>query len=197
MSKRNRNKGEKSARMQKIRSSQNFLTSRRLLERIVRKSTIDRQDVVIEIGTGKGHLTEVLCRKAKFVYSVEIDGKLYEHAMQRLKHAGNVKLIHGDFMKYQLPRKGNYKVFANIPFYLTTEIVRKLTQTFHPPSDIWLVMEKGAAKRFLGMPTETRHSFSLKHMWKLEIIYYFSRDDFHPKPSVDSVLLHFSKRYNS
>lgn len=193
MSKTNRNRRAKSTRIQKIHGSQNFLTSRRLLERIMRKSTINAGDIVIEIGAGKGHLTEVLCRKARFVYSVEIDGRLYERASERLKNVANVKLIHGDFMKYRLPVKGTYKIFANIPFYLTTEIVRKLTQAFHPPSDIWLVMEKGAAKRFMGVPVETKYSFLLKNKWKLDIIYYFSREDFHPKPSVDSVLLHFVK----
>lgn len=193
MSKTNRNRRAKSNHIQKIHGSQNFLTSRRLLERIMRKSTINAGDIVIEIGAGKGHLTEVLCRKARFVYSVEIDGRLYERTSERLKNVANVKLIHGDFMKYRLPVEGTYKVFANIPFYLTTEIVRKLTQAFHPPSDIWLVMEKGAAKRFLGVPTETKYSFSLKNKWKLDITYYFSREDFHPKPSVDSVLLHFAK----
>ncbi|MCI8337636.1 MAG: 23S rRNA (adenine(2058)-N(6))-methyltransferase Erm(Q) [Lachnospiraceae bacterium] len=191
MSKANRNKGRKSARLQEIRGSQNFLTSRRLLERIVRKSTITEKDIVVEIGTGKGHLTEVLCRKAGFVYSVEIDRPLYERATQRLKSVNNVKLICGDFMKYGLPKRGNYKVFANIPFYLTTDIVRKLTEDSHPPSEIWLVMEKGAAKRFMGVPKETKYSLSLKRRWKLDIAYYFSREDFHPKPSVDSVLLHF------
>lgn len=191
--KRNRNKEAKSACMQKIHGSQNFLTSRRLLERIVRKSTINKGDIVVEIGTGKGHLTEVLCRKARFVYSVEIDGRLYERATERLKNVRNVKLIHEDFMKYQMSMEGNYKIFSNIPFYLTTEIVRKLTQAFHPPSDIWLVMEKGAAKRFLGVPAETKYSSLLKNKWKSDITYYFSREDFQPKPSVDSVLLHFTK----
>ena len=184
------NKG-KDSRSQKIYGSQNFLTSRRLLERIVRKSTITKNDIVLEIGSGKGHLTEVLCTKANFVYSVEIDRKLYQHAKERLKHASNLKIICKDFMKYHLSKKGNYKVFANIPFYLTTEIVRKLTEDAHPPSEIWLVMEKGAAKRFLGIPTETKYSLSLKRRWKLDIVYFFNKEDFHPKPSVDSVLLHF------
>lgn len=184
------NKG-KDSRSQKIYGSQNFLTSRRLLERIVRKSTITKNDIVIEIGSGKGHLTEALCRRANFVYSVEIDRKLYEHAKERLKNVGNLKIICKDFMKYHLPKKGNYKVFANIPYYLTTKIVRKLTENDHPPSEIWLVMEKGAAKRFLGIPIETRYSLSLKHRWKLDIVYFFNKEDFHPKPSVDSVLLHF------
>lgn len=177
--------------LRKIYGSQNFLTSRRLLERIVGKSTITKNDLVLEIGSGKGHLTEVLCRKACFVYSVEIDRKLYEHAKKRLKNASNLKLICKDFMKYHLPKNENYKVFANIPFYLTTEIVRKLTEDAHPPSEIWLVMEKGAAKRFLGMPTETKYSLLLKRRWKLDVVYYFNKEDFHPKPSVDSVLIHF------
>lgn len=185
---------EKDSRLQKIYGSQNFLTSRRLLERIVGKSTITKNDIVLEIGSGKGHLTEVLCRKANFVYSVEIDRKLYEHAKARLKNAGNLKIICKDFMKYQLPNKGNYKVFANIPYYLTTKIIKKLTEDAHPPSEIWLVMEKGAAKRFLGIPTETKYSLSLKHRWKLNIVYFFNKEDFHPKPSVDSVLLHFLRK---
>lgn len=187
-------KKRKDSRSQKIYGSQNFLTSRRLLERIVRKSTITRDDIVLEIGSGKGHLTEVLCRKANFVYSIEIDRKLYEHAKERLKNASNLKIICKDFMKYHLPNKGNYKVFANIPYYLTTKIVRKLTEDAHPPSEIWLVMEKGASKRFLGIPTETKYSLALKLRWKLDIVYFFNKEDFHPKPSVDSVLLHFLRK---
>lgn len=185
---------KKDSRLQKIYGSQNFLTSRRLLERIVGKSTITKNDTVLEIGSGKGHLTEVLCRKANFVYSVEIDRKLYEHAKVRLKNVSNLDIICKDFMKYQLPNKKNYKVFANIPYYLTTKIVKKLTEDAHPPSEIWLVMEKGAAKRFLGIPTETKYSLSLKHRWKLNIVYFFNKEDFHPKPSVDSVLLHFLRK---
>ena len=159
-----------------------------------RKSTITKNDIVIEIGTGKGHLAEVLCRKADYVCSVEIDKKLYEHAKERLKNVNNLKIIFGDFMKYKLPDKGNYKVFSNIPYYLTTEIVRKLTENANPPSEMWLVMEKGAAKRFLGVPAETKYSLSLKYRWKLDIVYFFKKEDFHPKPSVDSVLLHFLRK---
>ena len=194
MQRENRKNRGKSAHLQAISKSQNFLTSRRLLERIVIKSTISRHDTVLEIGAGKGHLTEALCRKAGYVYSVEIDRKLYERAKERLQDFSNIKIVCGDFMKYRLPNKGDYKVFANIPYNLTTKIVKKLTEDAHPPSEMWLVMEKGAAKRFMGMPTETKYSLLLKHRWKLEIIYYFSREDFHPKPSVDSVLLHFIRK---
>ncbi len=194
MCKRNKKSRGNAAHMQKIYGSQNLLTSRRLLERIVRKSTITKNDIVLEIGTGKGHVTEVLCKRAKYVYSVEIDRKLFDHAKERLKKEGNVKMVLGDFLNYHLPDKKKYKVFANIPYYITTEIVKKLTEDAHPPSEMWLVMEKGAAKRFLGRPKETKYSFSLKGRWELDIVYYFSKEDFHPKPSVDSVLLHFQQK---
>lgn len=194
MSGKYKNNKKKDSNLQKIYGSQNFLTSRRLLERIVRKSTITKNDIVIEIGTGKGHLAEVLCKKAYYVYSVEIDRKLHEHAKERLKNVNNLKITCGDFMKYHLPDKGNYKVFSNIPYYLTTGIVRKLTEYANPPSEIWLVMEKGAAKRFLGVPAETKYSLSLKYRWEIDIVYFFKREDFHPKPSVDSVLLHFLRK---
>ncbi len=182
---------EKYAHFLNVTVSQNFLTSRRLLERIVRKSTITKADVVVEIGTGKGHLTKVLCERCRYLYSVEIDRKLYEYSKQKLAATENLKLICGDFLKYQLPRKGEYKVFANIPYNITTEIVMKCVNASNPPTEMWLVMEKGVAKRFMGIPDHNKKSADLKMRWALEIVYFFEREDFHPKPSVDSVLVHF------
>ncbi len=175
----------------RVSDSQNFLNDSRLIQRIVRFADLKREDTLLEIGTGKGHLTEALCRKAGKVCSVEIDERLMEIAKRRLSKYDNVELISGDFMKYRLPKKGAYKVFANIPFILTTRIIEKLTQWTNPPSDMWLVMEKGAAKRFMGLPRETKKSLELKVGWEMRIVYHFRREDFHPKPSVDCVLLHF------
>lgn len=178
----------------RLSDSQNFITDRRLIQRIVNLSNISENDTVIEIGTGKGHLTEALCKKGGRVCSVELDRKLYERAGERLGRRSNLRLICGDFLKYPLPSKGNYKVFANIPYFITTQIVKKLTETANPPADIWLVMEKGAAKRFMGSRKETTASLMLKVNWEMKILYYFRREDFHPMPSVNSVLLYFSRK---
>ncbi|WP_010267842.1 rRNA adenine N-6-methyltransferase family protein [Paenibacillus senegalensis] len=110
----------------------------------------------------------------------------------KLSAVHNLELIDGDFLKYQLPNERSYIVFANIPYFITTRIIEKLTEAKKPPVDIWIVVEKGAAKRFLGIPYETRNSLFLKTNWEMKIIYHFQRVDFHPKPSVDSVLLHLS-----
>lgn len=177
-----------------ISNSQNFITNEQLIRKIVNLSSIGKNDTVLEIGTGKGHLTEALCQKSGFVYSVELDKKLFENASTKLSHLTNLKLIHGDFLTYSLPAKGNYKVFANIPYFITSQIIRKLTTAPNPPSDIWLIMEKGAAKRFMGIPKENTKSLILKVQWDMKILYHFHREDFHPMPSVDSVLLHFKRK---
>lgn len=181
----------------KLSVSQNFMTSYRLLDRIVNLSNIKKQDTVIEIGTGKGHLTNVLCKKSGSVYSIEIDDKLFKYSQSKLSNFKNLKLIHSDFLEYRLPLEGDYKIFSNIPYFITTQIIDKITNTPNKPSEIWIVVEKGAAKRFLGVPTERKRSLLLKVNWDLRVIYHFKKDDFHPKPSVDSVLLHLSKKDNS
>lgn len=177
-----------------LSDSQNFLTDRRLIRRITRLARLAKTDTVLEIGTGKGHLTEALCRESGSVYSVEIDRKLFDYAGSKLSHLNNLKLVFGDFLKYPLPQKGDYKVFANIPFFITSQIVEKLTQTPNPPEDIWLIMEKGAAMRFLGLPRESAKSLLLKTGWDMEILYYFCREDFHPMPHTSPVLVHFSRK---
>lgn len=172
--------------------SQNFITSQKLIHRIVRLSGIGKKDTVFEIGTGKGHLTEALCKEAGYVHSIEIDRKLYETAGKRLSESANLHLILGDFLKYKLPDEGDYVVFANIPYSITTQIIDKLTNAVNRPRDIWLIMEKGAAKRWMGLPGETEKSLRMKVYWNSEIRYFFRKEDFHPMPSVDSVLVHFS-----
>ena len=84
-------------------------------------------------------------------------------------------------------------MFANIPFSRTTDIIRRLTECRTPPTDAYLILEKGAAKRFMGQPRETLRSLSLKPFLNGDSL-PFRREDFHPKPSVDIVMLHIAKR---
>lgn len=171
--------------------SQNFLTSRILIERLISKTDISGQDTVLEIGAGKGHITKVLSERCKEVVAYEIDGELYRRLLPRA--AANVRLYHGDFLKCRLP-ESPYKVFSNIPFSRTAEILRKLTGAPRPAAGIWLVMEKGAAKRFCGLPGENLNSLLLKPFFEPSILYYFNRGDFHPAPRVDMVLLELKRK---
>lgn len=183
-----------SGRGAKLSDSQNFITGKALIQRLLRLTNLNQNDTVIEIGTGKGHLTEALCRRSGHVCSVELDRRLYEGSKLKLAGFPNLSLIHGDFLKYSLPAKSDYKVFSNIPFSITAQILEKLTGAPNPPREMWLVMEKGAAKRFLGTGKETKQSLLLKASWDMKIVYHFRRQDFHPMPSVDSCLVYFSRK---
>lgn len=171
--------------------SQNFLTSRRTIDRLMAKTDLSSADTVLEIGAGKGHITKALSDKCKTVISYEIDEKLYTKLKPQLNK--NVKLYNGDFLKCTLPKKP-YKVFANIPFSKTTEIIRKLTNAPLIPDGIWLIMEKGAAKRFCGMPRENVNSLLLKPFFDMKIVWHFDRNDFHPSPRTDVVMLEMKCR---
>ncbi len=174
--------------------SQNFLTSRRTLKRLIDKTSLSANDHVIEIGPGKGHTTGLLLETCGKVTAVEIDKRLYDGLLQRFGGAANLKLYHQNFLEWRLPASGAYKVFANIPFCHTTAILRKLTENKNPPDEAWLTIEKGAAKRFMGKPHETLRSLMIKPFFEAEIVYHFLREDFHPMPGVDVVLLHLKKK---
>lgn len=170
--------------------SQNFLTSRKIIHRLISRTTITQSDTVLEIGAGKGHITKALSEKCK-VISYEIDIGLYLKLKPQLN--GNVRLFYGDFLKFRLPNTP-YKVFANIPFSRTTEIMRKLTGSENLPEGIWLVMEKGAAKRFCGLPKDNPTSLAIKPFFDSKIIWHFNREDFHPAPNVDAVMLELKRK---
>lgn len=171
--------------------SQNFLTSKKTIERIIGKADIGKHDTVLEIGAGKGHITKALSLRCKEVVSYEIDRKLYDTLKPQLPE--NVRLYRADFLGAP-PPKTPYKVFANIPFSITTAIVKKLTQTDSPPDAVWLVMEKGAAKRFCSLPRDTLSSLLIKPFFETKIVYHFRREDFHPAPNADAVLIEFRRK---
>ena len=177
--------------------SQNFLTSSKTIQRLLRRTSINKNDFVIEIGCGKGHITRELIKVCSSVDAFEIDFKLYNQLRDKFGDIDNLNLNHLDFLKADLPKHEPYKVFSNIPFSITSDIIRKLTTSHNPPQEAWLVMEKGAAKRFMGKPGDTLASLLIKPFFDMKIEYYFERQDFHPMPSVDIVLLHFNRKIQS
>ena len=176
--------------------SQNFLTSSSVVNRIIQLSSISKSDHVVEIGPGKGHITRRLIEKSGQVTAVEYDPSLYGQLLRRFQDSGNLQCIHADFLRWPLP-KTPYKIFANIPFHRTTEIIKRITQSANPPDDAWLIVEKGASKRITGRQAESTLSLLIKPQFDAEICYHFRREDFHPSPSVEVVLLHLHKKAGS
>ena len=173
--------------------AQNFLKSRSLVERLLDKCDIGQHDVVYEIGPGRGIITEHLAQRCRRVVAIEKDPVLVGALRSRFARIASIKIYVGDFLEYRLPHD-HYKVFANIPFNITSAIVTRLTTAAVPPDDTYLIMQKEAAEKFLGKPHESLYGLLLKPCFELEILHRFKRSDFTPDPRVDVVMLRLCKR---
>jgi len=176
--------------------SQNFLRNSKLVAKLVSDSGINSRDTVFEIGPGKGIITRQLAEKAARVIAVEYDRSLADRLKQKFADCGSVKIIFGDFLKTKLPERGDYKVFSNIPFNLTADILNKLTLAANPPQDSYLIVQEDAAMKYVGSPygEERLRSLMLKPEFELTITHRFRSTDFSPVPSVNIVMLKIKKR---
>ncbi len=173
--------------------SQRFLHNRQLVHQLVRQSSIGLNDLVIEVGPGKGIITEALLTVASQVIAVELDAGLYQYLRQRFSAAANLQLVHQDFLTWPLPQT-LYKVFANLPFDVEGLIVRKLINATNPPQDSYLVVRKDVAERWAGISYRGQFSVSWRPWFHLAIVHKFRRQDFSPKPKVAAVLLRIARR---
>lgn len=180
----------------RIAYSQNFIKDKGLIKEVINKSSLSDQDIVYEIGVGQGIITEELLKSVKRVVAFEIDKNLFEKLSQRFKNQRSLELKLGNFLDYHLPNYP-YKVFSNIPFNITSAIVKKLTQESNSPSDTYIFIQREAAKKFIGKPFDDKNSqiaILLKPWFNTEVIYEFDRTDFYPKPMIDIVLMRIQKR---
>lgn len=175
--------------------SQNFLYSRTLVNSLVRRSSIGLNDTVLEIGPGKGFITTELLNLAKRVIAVELDERLVLHLKQFLGEYPNFELHQADFLKFSLP-KYPYKVFANIPFSIEGEIIRKLLDNNNPPEDCYIIVDKRLALRLSGIPNNNQFSLKHKPWFSFSIYHQFKKSDFIPEPKADSVMWRISKKEN-
>lgn len=183
--------------VRELSHSQNFLKSSEFVRNLIDKTTISDRDLVVEIGPGKGIITLELAKKAGWVIGVEYDQRLA--VILKAKFASNpkVNIIQADFLKWDLPKE-SYKVFANIPFNMTADIVNKLLNSPSSPEVTYLIMQDEAAERFIGFPVgvNTQASILLQPFYKMSIITKIDCSQFEPVPSVDIVLAEFEKKVN-
>lgn len=134
--------------------TQNFIRSAALADRLIDLSGIGPDDVVYEIGAGTGNLTDRLSARVRRVVAIERDEVLCASLRSRFEGRTNVAIRCADFLEHPLPR-APYKVFANPPFDITTAIITKLTSAPTPPMETHLAVQKEAADRYLGKPSQT------------------------------------------
>lgn len=172
---------------------QNFLRSPRLVRELVSASTIGPADIVYEIGPGRGILTAELARAAKKVVAIERDPALVRRLRERFRSVGNVEIIEMDFLAFRID-ESDYKIFANIPYNITADVVRKIVYAPAFPAEAYLIMQKEPARKYSGLPRETLFSVLAKSFVEFKIVRHLRRTDFDPVPDVDSVLLRIRRR---
>lgn len=163
---------------------------------LIDRTSIGKSDVVLDIGAGSGTITEELLKKCKKVIAFELDNNLADKLNQRFGDRQNFELREGNFLSFSLPTHP-YKVFSNIPFNITSTIIKNLTLSNNPPQDCYLIIQKEAAAKFAGKPISTTNSLMsvlLNPWFEFHIRHEFQRSDFYPKPSVDVVLFEIKQR---
>lgn len=171
--------------------SQHFLRNPRLIAELIGHSNIRRGDLVIDIGAGSGAITAVLARRCRQVLAYENEPGALNKLQQNMRRHKNVKVIAQDFLRAKLPDEP-YKVFANIPFHLSADIVRKLTSDdLHTPQAIYLIVQKQFAQKIVPSDWHftSQLGTQLAPWWQTRIRRPLRRTDFTPPPAVDTVLL--------
>jgi 16S rRNA (adenine1518-N6/adenine1519-N6)-dimethyltransferase len=177
---------------------QHFLTDTNLLQKIVRVAEIQPDDVILEIGPGLGHLTRALLQAGARVVAIEIDRELAERL--RSEAEGNPALIvlQGDFLTASpgqwLDRAGlagaRYKVVANLPYYITSAILRHLLETEHQPDLIVVMVQREVAQQITAKPNDMNLlGVSVQFYGEPQFVTVVPAGAFYPRPKVDSALV--------
>ena len=168
---------------------QHFLIDRGSLEAIMGAAEPSSSDTVLEIGPGLGVMTTELIRAAGRVVAVETDAVLAE--LLRRDAPENLEVVEEDFLQFDLHRLGkDYKVIANIPYYLTSKIFRLLMESTNPPSVMSLLIQKEVAERIAARPGKMSVlALSVQYYGKPSLVQVVERFKFWPAPKVDSAIL--------
>ena len=182
----------------KKRLGQNFLIDRGITKKIITAADLSLKDTVLEIGPGLGVLTFELTKTAKKVIAVEKDPDMVKILDGRLK-AKNLKVVQGDILKIldseELPL-GSYKVIGNLPFYITSSIIRRfLERSKNPPLQMILTVQKEVAQRICAKPPNmSLLAVSVQFYSDPKIISYVSKKSFWPQPEVDAAVINIRTR---
>ncbi len=174
---------------------QHFLNSPKIVEDIVLAGNVNSSDTIIEIGPGEGVLTQKLLETGAHVISIEKDDRLIPELQNKFSREISLKqldLIHADILDVGLTHitRGGYKVVANIPYYITGQIIRMFLESDNQPTGATLLIQKEVAERILAKDgKESLLSLSVKIFGDPKISRFVGKGAFTPQPKVDSAVL--------
>lgn len=178
---------------QKDSLGQNFIKYRGLVSELIAEADINKNDTVIEIGPGKGIITQALIRSAGKVVAIEKDSELVSSLAKKFEGVKNLEIVEGDILKTDLP-ENNYKIFSNIPFAITSEIMTHVLQSSVLPESMYLIMQQETAEKFSGARCESLSSVLTKPFFEVKILGEIDRTNFTQKPQVHIMFTSFIRR---
>lgn len=174
---------------------QNFLVDVDVLDDILAAAELTKDDVVLEIGAGRGILTEVLAERVKRVVAIELDQNLVHGLQQRFAKNANVEIIRGDALRWIPEQRDRFadhswKVVANLPYGITSRILRLLLERDPRPELMVLMVQKEVAERVCAKPGDmSLLSLAVQWFGDPELIRIVSPESFDPEPEVESAVL--------
>lgn len=171
---------------------QNFLVDEKALADIIEAANLNKKETVVEIGSGLGVLTEQLALKANRVIAVEADRELAEYLRDR--NLPNTTIITGDALRveWDVTIEGDYKVVANIPYSITSPLLKKIFSLKKKPTAVILLVQKELAERLVAVPKTRARGFMTilrEANADAEIIRTVKPGSFYPVPKVDSAII--------
>ena len=198
---------------------QNFLVDPAHRARIVAAAELTRDDTVLEIGPGPGVLTELIAEQAGRVIAVELDDRLIPLLRNRFASQPHVSIVHADILKVDVGalmtkdegRKPSwtsarlpssvvqsfvgYKVIANLPYYLTSAVIRQLLESTPPPERLVLTVQREVAERMVAAPPEmSLLALGVQFYCTGQIVEKIPAGAFYPVPKVDSAVVRLDRR---
>ena len=177
---------------------QNFISDTNLLKGIVTDSGITPDDVVVEIGTGAGTLTRQIASVAKQVYSFEVDQNLIPVHELSLSGIDNLQVIFRDVLKMKddefksIVGEGEFKVVANLPYYITTPLIMRFLESELNVTSLTIMVQEEVGRRLVAKPNTADYSaITLAVLLRGEgtITRKVGRNMFYPAPNVDSAVV--------
>ena len=175
---------------------QHWLTDDSILEDIVNEAGIGQDDLVVEIGPGPGFLTAKILERTNRLIAIEFDEKLFNNLQDKYNQNKDVKIINQDILKFNFSEISEpYKIVANIPYYLTSNLLRILSEINNGPDRAVLLVQKEVAERINSKDGQhSKLSVFIQNVYKTSLGPTVTADNFTPPPKVDSRVIILNKR---
>ncbi len=172
---------------------QHFLQDPGIISKIIETAEVNKDDVIVEIGPGRGALTFRMAEMASEVIAIEIDHSIVESLNERAASYPNLSIVEADALQFHYHEIGTrFKVVANLPYYISTPILFRLIELSDMVTSMTIMLQKEVAKRVVAAPNSKDYgilSIAVQFYTVPEIAFNISRKSFYPEPKVDSSVL--------